>query len=120
MKSEDKIAAIIQNNAFAQLLGQLSNGRVLTDLADKFPLVVEAVKRTGKKGTLTLQLTVKPEGKGDVTSVEVLDEVKLKLPERDRKATTFFVVGERDLSRADPNQTEIQFPQAPAKAAGGS
>lgn len=104
-------------NPFAALMGELSNGRVMIDLAEKMPLVIAAVKRTGKKGSLTLTLTVKPDGKGEVQTVDISDEVKVKLPERDRRPTTFFITGENDLSRTDPNQTEIKFPEQ-AKAAG--
>jgi hypothetical protein len=99
-----------------ELLSQLNGGRVIRDLAEKYPQVIEAVRKTGKKGELSLRLVIRPDGKGEVQTVDVLDEIKTKLPERDKKATTFFVSEENLLSRLDPNQREMEF-EAPGVAA---
>src|SRR5579883_2059599 len=99
MKTDDKITAMMQTNPFMQLLAQLANGRTMSVLAEKYPQLVAAVKQTGKKGELVLKLSVKPDGKGEVETVEVHDEVKIKVPERDRKPTVFFVTSENMLER---------------------
>ena len=107
----------MQTNPFMLMLAQLGGGRTITDLAEKYPQLVEAVKRTGKKGALVLSLTIKPDGKGEVETVEVHDETKLKLPERDRKPTTFYVTEKNTLQRSDPNQSEMDFASAREAAA---
>lgn len=121
--AEEKIQQIISTNTFIQLLAQLDTGRVVSDLAEKLPQLTEKVKSVGKAGTITLTLKVKPEGSGEIETVEISADVKVKNPEKSRKATIFFITEEHQLSRTDPGQTEIQFdqrqggkPGAPAKA----
>ncbi len=98
MKPDENIQLIISNNAFVQLLAQLRKGSLATECAEKVGAVIAAVKHTGQKGKLTLTLTVDPDDKGEVRTVDILGEVTTKLPERKKKATTFFVVGEQSLS----------------------
>ncbi len=120
MKTDDNIQTLMQNNPFMQLLAQLASGRTMTVLAEKYPQLVAAVKSTGKKGELVLKLTVKPDGRGEegeVETVEVHDEVKIKVPERDRKPTIFFVTSENMLERSNPKQPELPFSQSAAATA---
>lgn len=119
MKPDEKIAAIVQNNAFVKMLTELANGRTVSECAEELALVIEGVKRTGKKGVLTIELTVKPEGKGEVEAVEIVGLPKPKVPKRDPRSTTFFISGEHDLVRDDPKQATLKFPApAAAKVAG--
>lgn len=121
MKSDAQIEELIQVNPFIRTLALLRQGGFVTELTEKFPQVIEAVKRTGTKGRLTLTLDILPDDKGEVRTVDILGEVKLKLPERKKKATTFFVVGDRSLSQTGiaDDQPELDFdtkakPAAPA------
>lgn len=113
---DPKVQAFVCSNPAIQMLAQLDGGRTITTLAEKYPQVVEGVKKTGAKGKLVLTLEIRPDGKGEVQTVEVLGKVDTKIPERGSRATTFFVTEENLLSRRDPNQQEIDFPAA-AKAA---
>jgi hypothetical protein len=122
-KNEEKILQLMQANPALLLIAQLDGGRVATDLAAEYPKLIEAVKLTGKKGELTLTLVIKPEGKGEVQTVEVLGQVKPKVPKRDRKPSIFFVEPDTHLlTRNDPNQADLPFrdetaPQGTARAA---
>ena len=113
----DKIEQIIKHNPAILLLAQLDGGRIVTDLAEAYPLLIEAVKLTGKKGELVLRLKVKPDGKGAVETVEIEGDVTTKVPKRDRRATTFFIDEKtHHLTRNDPKQVEINFGGRPAAA----
>ncbi|WP_043586911.1 hypothetical protein [Geminisphaera colitermitum] len=116
-KRDERTQQVIDTNVFIELLAQLGRGTVAADLAEKYPQAVQAVRTTGKKAELTFSLIIKPDGKGEVQSVEIETAVKLKLPERDRKPTVFFI--ERDsnfLTRNDPKQMQM-FPESERTAA---
>lgn len=108
----DKVKAIAAENPFLQLLAQLDSGRVVTDLTEDYPKLVEAVKRTGMGGTITLTINVKPDGKGEVETVEVHAKATSKLPKKSRKGTTFYVEEKTFmLTRIDPKQTDMFEPE---------
>jgi hypothetical protein len=88
---------------FATWLLQQSNGRSHDELSAGLHDLVAKVVETGKKGSVTYTVTVAPLDK-DVQSLVVTDEIKLKLPEHDRKASIFYPDGDGNLSRRDPNQ----------------
>jgi hypothetical protein len=121
MPTPEKTIALIAENPFLQLLSRIDNGRFVTELTERYPILIEAVKRTGKRGEMTITIKVKPDGKGEVETVDVDAEVKGKLPVRDRRATTFFIGKDHLLQRVDPHagQEEIAFPAPGAAAAGG-
>jgi len=120
LSTQARIVALIETNPAIALLAQLDGGRVVTDLAEKYPQVVEAVKRTGRPGELTLKLKIAPDGKGDVQTVEVHGKVVPNIPTPVRRGTVFFVTEDNQLSRQDPNQKEIDFAGAARVAAAGT
>ena len=66
------------------------------------------VKDTGKKGTITLTVTVEPMPKSDGSALIVTDEIKLKLPEFAREASLFFADDDNNLRRDDPRQLTFE------------
>lgn len=75
---------------------------VVLELSDKLQQVVDKARETGKGGTVTLTLKVKPyDGNQDV--MEIVEAVSHKLPEFDRKKKIMYVDHEGQLSRTDPN-----------------
>ena len=90
---------------FASWLCEQAGGKTEAELTDGLRDLVSRVTDTGKKGSITLVVSVAPM-KGDSTMLVVSDEIKLKLPEHDRKASIFW---EKDgqLLRNDPNQRSI-------------
>ncbi len=110
MKSDDKIQVLVQANPFVQMLAQLREGGFITECTEEIGRTIAAVKRTGQKGKLTITLTVLPDDKGEVRTVDITGEAVPKLPQRKKKATTFFVVGEQSLSRTGVSeQPEFDF-----------
>ena len=117
--TEDKVKLILQENPFLQLLAQIEGGRTAGQLAEKYPQLVAAVKEAGKAGKLVLEIKIKPEGKGEVSLVEVTASVTAKLPEKDKRPSLFFIDEKAGhlLSRDDPKQTELKFPTGSPQAA---
>lgn len=91
---------------FADWLREQSAGRTHNELGEGLHDLIARVRDTGKKGTLTLTVSVAPLDK-DVSTLVVSDEIRLKLPEHDRKASIFYTDDAGNLSRTDPNQPEI-------------
>lgn len=91
---------------FADVLRELAGGATLNAAGEDLAKVVAAVKATGKKGELTLKLTVKPNDDGGQT-VTIADSITIKVPTRSRRPSIFFPTDDGDLSRSDPRQGEL-------------
>jgi hypothetical protein len=88
---------------FADWLREQSGGKTHEELGDALFDLVQRVRDTGKKGTVSLTVTVAPMDK-DISVLVVTDEIKLRLPEHDRKASLFYPDAAGNLTRTDPNQ----------------
>lgn len=113
-----------QVRPFADFLLDHRQGRTHTDLSEALVELVEAVQETGKKGSLSLTLTVKPEGSRQVL---VTDKVAVKAPEGERDASFFFIDDDANLTRDNPTQPHLPLrevgddqPDAQAEEATGS
>ena len=73
--------------------------------------VVEAVKKTGKRGSLTLRLKVevadRQEWDEDARQVVIVDEISVKEPRPSRAPTIFYALKDGGLSKRDPGQLTI-------------
>ena len=95
------------NNDLLQVLLEMRNGAVASDISAKFNEVVTAVTETGGKGELTITLNVEPSKVGlggCVIEVEMKHKCKLKKPELEIGRSVFFVTKEGRLTRDDPAQ----------------
>lgn len=99
---------------FAAFLLEQASGKTHDELTDGLRDLVNKVTDTGKKGSLTLIVTVEPM-KNDETILVVSDEIRLKLPEHDRKASIFWADKDGSLLRNDPNQRSIFDPPEPVE-----
>lgn len=88
------------------VLRDIRKGRVVDDATQKLARVVESVMETKKAGTLTIQLTVKPQ-KNDDEQVVIVSKVSAKTPELDLPDAIFFVDEDFSLVRDDPKQREL-------------
>ena len=59
------------------VISQLRRGQTALDLAEGLAELVAAVRATGKKGALTLKLTLAPHAKGDDVILTLSDDVTL-------------------------------------------
>lgn len=96
---------------FVSTIGAMHNGKVLHDLDDAIREIVKSCTASGAKGKLTLTLTVTPNGVGasETPLFKLEDEIKISLPKNKRMPSMFFADDESNLTRRDPNQTDLAF-----------
>ena len=92
---------------FATILLNLSNGDSHRELTENLRELVQAVQDTGKPGTLTYTIKVKPNDL-NANAVAVMDEIKLKKPEYDREKSLFFTDNHGKLTK-NPPQSAFAF-----------
>ena len=93
---------------FAAWLRDQNSGRLHEELTEQMHDLVEAVRDTGKTGTLTLTVKVGP-FRGDVQMLQVEDKVAVKKPAHDRKTALWYPDGKNNLHRSDPRQDALDF-----------
>jgi hypothetical protein len=98
---------------FAEFLAEQRAGQLSSELADALNYLTRQVDTYGRKGTMTLTLTVSGKANG---IVEVTDKVAVKAPEGDRPTVTYFVTEDANLSRAHPNQPMLPLREIPGGA----
>jgi hypothetical protein len=106
------------SKAFAVFLQELRDGRAHAELSGQLAELLAKVKETGKGGTLTLKLKIKPSGRGtDVDKVTISDDIVLGLPKCERGEDFFWLTSDNDLSRNHPKQGSLELrdvtPSAP-------
>ena len=89
---------------FTDILGELAAGQTCDTLTADLAAVVTAVKATGKKGTIRLDLEINPNG---ANGVRITDKITTKEPREDRGETLFFNDAEGGLHRRDPRQQTL-------------
>lgn len=94
-------------NGFVDLLGGLRRGVFLEEAEMKLTKLIEEIEETGKAGSMTLTITLKP-AKGDAARLVVSDKLALKEPQPEVGDTLMWVQGGR-ISRRDPRQPELPF-----------
>lgn len=99
---------------FTDILRQMRRGAIVEALTARFAEVNAAVKATGKAGSLTLSIKIKPD-KGGGRQFELVPSVSFSVPQPDLPASIFFINDEGDLVRTDPDQAEM-FGEVPARA----
>lgn len=93
----------------AAIVQEIGGGTLHTRLSEQLAELTAAVTDTGKKGTLTVQLTVAPIKPGNTTTLIVTGKSVLKAPERDDQApsSVFFPDAAGNLTRDDPSQPSL-------------
>lgn len=90
---------------FASFLIQHAGGQSHDELTAALAELVRAVRETGKAGSLTYTVKIKPDGRRNLEEVvAVTDDVKANLPGHDRPVSIFFVTSDYRLTQDHPNQ----------------
>ncbi|MFD1699903.1 hypothetical protein ACFSB1_11245 [Halopseudomonas phragmitis] len=84
---------------FIDTLRDLEGGHLLDELTGVQHGLVDSIRHTNKPGELTIKLTYKPDGSGQMT---VKADVKCKEPTLQRGTSLFFMTPEGNLTRKDP------------------
>lgn len=98
---------------FSTFLIEQRNGALAAELGEHLNELVEAVTETGKEGSLTVVVKIKPEG----NMLLVSDDVRVKLPVIKRSASVFYADADSNLTRKDPRQPELPLAEVPRPAA---
>lgn len=108
MEDEDEL---MPGDRFLVVLRDLRKGRTVSELEDQLREVVNRCRDTGKKGAVTLTISVDPIKAGDGT-YQLTDKITAKLPQFDRHATLFFGTPDGNLQQEDPRQEPLPFNEA--------
>jgi hypothetical protein len=92
---------------FGDWLAEQAKGKTHAELGEGLHDLIARVQDTGKKGSITLTVTVEPM-KQDGTLLVVSDEIKLKLPEYDRPSGVFYADKNGNLTRDNPDQMTFE------------
>lgn len=104
-----------QIRPFAAVLRDVQGGAALDRASDLLNHLTEAVATTGRKGTLTMVVTVEPYGKnGDTRNLDVTVRSTVKAPESGEGGHrgVFFHTG-GNLVREDPGQQVLAVRMVP-------
>lgn len=95
---------------FSLWLPDHRRGELDSEITAGLAEVVDACRATGKPGSVTIELNIKPSGPSCIT-VMLVDNVKVKVPQPDREASVYYVTREAGLSRVDPMQQTLSGPR---------
>jgi len=106
--------------AFAVFLQEINDGRVHSRLTERLDALLHAVRDTGKAGSVTVTIKVKPatRSSGVVDKVTLKGEVKADLPQNDAGEDFFWMTEDAELSRNHPRQSSLELREAPRAAIG--
>ena len=91
---------------FAAFLLDINKGQSNRELSEKLHDLIAKVQDTGKAGSLTYKVEVKPEA-GTDNLVIVTDQIAVKLPQGERRKSLFFVDADHNLVRDNPQQHSL-------------
>lgn len=99
----------IVSNSFDRTLREMRNGQCVEELSEQLAGLVAAVRLTGRGGSLTFKLTVKPASRGETVALMLTDDVNVKMPKAERPSNIFFANENNLLQRSDPRQKELEL-----------
>lgn len=102
---DQQAADLDQVKPFGQFLHEQRNGALHDDPSRGLVELVNACVETGKKGMLTLKVTISPND--DEETLVVLDDIVLKVPKPTTKAGLFYFDKDGNLLRRNPRQEEL-------------
>jgi hypothetical protein len=97
----------------AAVLQEIGSGKLHTRISEQLAHLTAAVTDTGKKGVLTITVTVAPIKAGNTSTLVVTGKSVLKAPEgdADSPSSVFFPDRDGNLTRDDPNQPTLPLRQ---------
>lgn len=96
--------------AFQEVFEVLAGGEALSRASDALTELGMAVAETGKAGSVTITVNVKPNGAGSVLTTA---KVASKIPASPMLDTVFFVTAGGSFLRDDPRQEKLPLRDLP-------
>lgn len=94
------------DTSFKQAMALLRHGDCEEEVNAKLTECLQATMDTGKASTLTIKLSIKPNGNG---VVKVVDDIKATVPRFDKEPTVLFTDKNNQLVREDPRQQSLNL-----------
>lgn len=93
--------------AITQVINELRGGVFANHASDELSALVQRIQETGKKGKITIELTIEPHGKGN-REMHVIPKLAVKAPPAsDTTEAGIFYAVRGDLVRDDPDQRKL-------------
>jgi hypothetical protein len=92
---------------FLTTLRDIRRGGLLADCEAHLTDLVMGVRETGRPGEILVRIKIAPASKGNVDTLVVTDDVRVKRPKPELGATIFFATSANTLRRNDPRQPEL-------------
>ncbi len=89
---------------FSEFITDVRGGNCHQELSQAINEVTSAAMNTGKVGSVTLTIKIKPQGEGQAA---IVDQIKRTIPEPTKPETFCFVDNDGNLTRSDPRQAKI-------------
>ena len=107
------------NTPFSQQLSHLAKGTLDAELTEALSDLVKAINDHGKKGSISLTLTLKPESiNGEVKMITVSPDVKVNSPQPQRMSSRMWPTYDGDLLRDDPDQATLDLKEVATEPTG--
>lgn len=87
------------------IIQAVDRGELVLEMEEQLKNLIDAIRATGRKGKLSLELCVTPDKKADVVKVSGI--VKTKMPQLEPRESIFFMSLEGKLTRHDTRQAEM-------------
>ena len=94
------------SNQFLATLQKHRSGGMLADASQKLAELTAAVHATGKRGKLTIQLSVVPASAGE-SCITLHDVIEAKIPRQPAPASLWFTTSDGELLKENPAQAEM-------------
>lgn len=92
---------------YVSTLQELREGQTLQDVTAALSQLVGDVLSTGKKGKLSLTISIAPLNKGGAHVLVLTDEIKVTPPRPSLESTILYATEDLELTRKDPRQPEL-------------
>jgi len=95
----------IPKRTFADTINALRRGALAVDLDAALQRLVKEAESSGKGGSLTLTIKIKPSKGGPM---EIVDDFKVTPPKPEKGITLLYATPDGHLQRSDPRQGELE------------
>ncbi len=102
--------------SFSVFLADLNDGSTLAGLTGDLAELLQAVKATGRGGSMTLKVKVSPASKGghEVDKITIVADRKLELPKPEQPSDFFWLTDLAEPTRQHPRQHALDLREARA------
>jgi hypothetical protein len=107
--SEDVVEYVTRDPGnVPELLASLDDRALTKSAQDAMTRLVTAIRATGEKGKLTIELSLTPAQKGDPSLLALTWKVKVSEPHLKRRAKLMYSTADGWLSNRNENQREFE------------